>query len=141
MKTVSIGEYRPDGVDTFNIGVRQEVAQIQAYSTLPKSLYPALFQFAVAYSKLGLAVLAEEKADDATSYAIYQEGDRVDLTWVTQALNRLDPGWEQKGNLVFSPAVSTIRPKAILDTLKAGMKDAAQLDTSEAIQRVMVVPR
>lgn len=141
LKTVSTGEYQPATIDTFNIGVRQDIAQIQAYSTLPKSLYPSLFQFAVQYSKLGLAVLAEEKAEDSTSYAIYQEGERVDLAWVTQALNRLDPGWTQEGNLVFSPSASTIRSKAILDTLKAGMRDAVHLDTSEALQRVMVVPR
>lgn len=107
--------YRPKPIDTFSIGLDKDIALIQAFSTLPISLYADILGFASHYSLLGSAVFCEEL--EPKRYAVFVGNWFSDIAWVCEAMNRLEPGWKVYGLIAVSPLDSTINLHAILDAI------------------------
>ncbi|NET39920.1 MAG: hypothetical protein F6K19_49535 [Cyanothece sp. SIO1E1] len=135
------GSYTPKTVDTFNIGVRHDVALIQAYSTLPKSLYRDLFEFAIHYSPSGLVLLVEEHLEDQTSYAVYSCEGLIDMEWLTHALSRLDhSSWVFEDGIIYSPEDSRVSTKSLYHTFNVARQSFLNLNEEEQLKRVMSNP-
>lgn len=138
---VSTGSYQPTGVDTFNIGLHKTFCLVQACSTLPRTLYPLLLSFAVVYSPIGVALLVEENTTaQKPIFAVYQDGDRVDLGKALALLTQLESGWQMAAGVIYSPSEgSTLDLAAVESILSRSQNPSIEATSSEAGQNLMRV--
>jgi hypothetical protein len=110
--------YKPDCLDAFHFRVDEcGVCLIRNQSTLPRALMPALFQFAfTAYAPLVLSREIIERG--MQSYAFGQSGKQLDLKWLQNALERLDPGWEIVEGILYSPSPSKLDEDTVLEMIE-----------------------
>jgi hypothetical protein len=116
--------YIPKSIDTFNIGVENEIANVLIQGTLPLEHYQALHSLCFSvYAPAVITVYLEDS--ERISYTIAQSEDLVDLDWLHQALSRFEEGWTRRGNALFSPHRSKLSEKQVTDTFNAARRKLA----------------
>jgi len=130
-------KYQPETIDTFNFGVRDGVCLIQAYSTLPSSLYQGLLRIGASiYSPKRVTILVEER-NSQSQIAIYQDGNRFDFSWMLSALNRTDPGWTMQEGILLSVAARSDLAD-LQDLLQLADRQNANLDEEKQLELLKV---